>query len=71
MPMLPTEIDTAAGAGATQARRPTVVPVPAAVSPELADRPRRRTFTVPDKLRVLAQTDRAADTGGVGAILAP
>jgi transposase len=69
MPMLPTEIDTAAGAGTNQGRRPTVVPAPAAVSPELAERPRRRTFTVQDKLRILAQTDRAADTGGVGAIL--
>jgi transposase len=29
----------------------------------------RRTFTVQDKLRILAKTDRAADSGGVGAIL--
>lgn len=45
------------------------VPAPVAASPELSDRPRRRTFTVQDKLRILAETDRAADTGGVGAIL--
>jgi transposase-like protein len=35
----------------------------------LADRPRRRTFTVQDKLRILAETDRAADSGRIGAIL--
>jgi transposase-like protein len=45
------------------------VPAPAAASPELSDRPRRRTFTAEDKLRILAETDRAADTGGIGAIL--
>ena len=27
------------------------------------------TFTVQDKLRILAETDRATETGGVGAIL--
>jgi transposase-like protein len=42
---------------------------PAAVSPEISGPPRRRTFTVQDKLRILAETDRAADTGGIGAIL--
>ena len=31
--------------------------------------PRRRTFTAQDKLRILAETDRAAGTGGIGAIL--
>ena len=36
---------------------------------ELPDRPRRRIFTVEEKLRVLAETDRAADTGGISAIL--
>ena len=42
---------------------------PASASPELSDRPRRRTFTAQDKLRILAETDRAAETGGIGAIL--
>jgi transposase-like protein len=46
-----------------------VVAAPAATSPELPDRPRRRIFTVEEKLRVLAETDRAADTGGISAIL--
>jgi transposase-like protein len=39
------------------------------VSPEVSGRPRRRTFTARDKLRILAATDRAAETGGIGAIL--
>jgi transposase-like protein len=64
-----TQLDTAAGAGTQGGRRPTIVPAPAAVSPEISGRPRRRTFTVQDKLRILAETDRAADTGGIGAIL--
>jgi transposase len=69
MPMPLTQLDTAAGAGTQGGRRPTIVPAPAAVSPEISGRPRRRTFTVQDKLRILAETDRAADTGGIGAIL--
>jgi transposase-like protein len=35
----------------------------------LAGRPRRRTFTAQDKLRILAETDGAAETGGISAIL--
>src|ERR1035438_4089043 len=48
--------------------RPCPLP-PAAAAPELSDRPRRRTFTVQTKLRVLAEIDAAADVGGIGAIL--
>src|SRR5712671_2279412 len=69
MPMLPKPINPAGGAVTVGLRRPTVVPAPCAASPELAHRPRRRTFTAQDKLRILTETDRAADTGGVGAIL--
>ena len=36
---------------------------------ELSDRPKRRTFTAGEKLRILAETDRAADTGEISAIL--
>jgi transposase len=36
---------------------------------ELSARPRRRTFTARDKLRILAETDRASETGGIGLIL--
>lgn len=69
MPMLPTQNDAEAGAAAGGGRRPTVVAAPASASPELSARPRRRTFTARDKLRILAETDRAAETGGIGSIL--
>ncbi len=39
------------------------------MSPELSARPRRRTFTAKDKLRILADVDRAVETGGIGAVL--
>jgi transposase-like protein len=45
------------------------VPAPLAASPELSERPLRRTFTAQDKLRILAEIDRVTDTGGIGAIL--
>jgi transposase len=45
------------------------VPATLAAPPELANRPRRRSFTAQDKLRILAETDRAAATGGIAAIL--
>ena len=69
MPMNQPHIDGAAGAATNGGRRPTVVAAPAAPSPELSGHPRRRTFTAQDKLRILAETDRAAETGGIGAIL--
>jgi hypothetical protein len=60
----------AAGADKEEGRRPTIVSAPAAASPELLDRPRRRTFTAQDKLRILGEADRAAGVpGGVGAIV--
>ena len=69
MPMLLPQTDAATGGGTDGGRRPPVVPPPVAASPELSDRPRRRTFTAKDKLRILAEADRAAATGGIGAIL--
>ena len=69
MPNKVAETKTAAGAGTEGGRRPTVVPAPAAVNPELSDRPKRRTFTAGEKLRILEETDRAAGTGEIGAIL--
>ncbi len=68
MPMQQTLIDAEAGAATSGGRRPRIVAAPASASPELSDRPRRRTFTAQDKLRILAETDRA-ETGGIGAIL--
>src|SRR5438270_10156568 len=62
-------IDLTHAAGHSQARKPTTVPPPSAASPELSPRPRRRTFSAAAKLRILAETDRAADTGGIAAIL--
>jgi transposase len=69
MPMLHTPIDAEAGAAMNGGRRPTIVAAPASASSELSDRPRRRTFTAKDKLRILADIDRAAETRGIGAIL--
>jgi transposase-like protein len=70
MPMLQTPIDAEAGVGTNGGRRPTVVAAPASASPELSSgRPRRRRFTVEDKLRILTETDRASEIGGIGAIL--
>jgi transposase len=69
MPMLPTLVELEVDAAANPGRRPTVVAAPASSSPELLDRPHRRIFTAADKLRILAETDRAANTGGISAIL--
>ena len=69
MPMLPPQNDAEAGAATDGGRRPTIVAAPASAPSELSARPRRRTFTARDKARVLAETDRAAETGGIGAIL--
>ena len=69
MPRTPgIETSAAAGAGTEEGRRPTLVSAAAATSPELFERPRRRTFTAADKLRILDEVDRAAP-GGAGAIL--
>jgi transposase len=60
----------AAGAETEEGRRPAIVSAPAAASPELLDRPLRRTFTAKDKLRILGEVDRAAGTpGAIGAII--
>jgi transposase len=69
MPIRDVKLDGAAGADAVGGRRPTAVAAPAAAAaPELSDRPRRRTFTVGDKLRILAEIDRAP-AGGTAVIL--
>ena len=69
MPSKVAASSAASGPGTEEGRRPTIVPGPLAASPELSSRPRRRTFTVEDKLRILAETDQAAESGSVGAIL--
>jgi transposase-like protein len=40
-----------------------------ATDPEVSDRPRRRTFTAPEKLRILKKADQAAGMGAIGVIL--
>ena len=55
MPSKEAKTNGAAGIDAEGGRRPTAVPAPATVAPELLDRPRRRTFTAQTKLRVLAE----------------
>ncbi len=63
------EYPAAAGAEA-EGRRPTLVSAPAAASPELSHRPRRRKFTAKEKLRILGEIDRAAGIpGAIGAIM--
>src|SRR3954453_4335985 len=69
MPNRVAEAQAAAGAGTEEGRRPTVVPAPAAANPEVSDRPKRRTFTAGEKLRILEENDRAAGAGDIGAIL--
>ena len=63
----PIELTNAAGLKA--GRKPTTVPPSPGASPELSPRPQRRTFSAAAKLRILEETDRAADTGGIAAIL--
>lgn len=65
MPLSATISEAVPDAGET----PRVVAAPASVPPEMSARPKRRTFTAAEKLRILAETDRAADTGGIAAIL--
>ena len=57
----------AAGADKEDGRRPTIVSAPAAASPELLDRPRRRTFTAQDCASLRRSTARRP--GSVGAIV--
>jgi len=69
MPNTDGPIDPTHAAGNSEARKPTTVPPPSAASAEFSPRPQRRTFSAAAKLRILAETDRAADTGGIAAIL--
>ncbi len=69
MPNIHSQLDAAAGAGPEEGCRPTILPAPAAASPELSVQPKRPIFSAATKLRILAETDRAADTGGIAAVL--
>ena len=66
---LPTPLPAAPEDPARTASAARVVAAPKVVSAEFTAVPKRRSFTAKYKLRVLAETDRAADTGGISAIL--
>src|SRR5580700_1716928 len=69
MPNTDGPIELTDAAGMKPGRKPTTVPPPPAASPELSPRPQRRAFSATAKLRILEETDRAVDTGGIAAIL--
>src|ERR1700712_2555861 len=69
MPNTNGAIDATNVAGKEEGGKPKTVSSPPAASPEVSPRPRRRTFSATAKLRILEETDRAADTGGIAAIL--
>ncbi len=64
---LPTPLPSSPERPASTSARVVAAPVVAAA--EFTDTPKRRSFTAKYKLRILAETDRAADTGGISAIL--
>ena len=69
MPNSLEQIDAAAGDGTAGGRRPSVVPSPAAASPEISERPRRRQFSAQEKLRILREADAATGKGVISSLL--
>jgi transposase len=61
--------DVGSGAVLAPTSPPRVVAAPAVSTAELTSTPKRRSFTAKYKLRILDETDRAADTGMVTSIL--
>lgn len=66
--VMPSQMPLSADAG-SEISPGRVVTAPSAPAAELTATPKRRSFTAKYKLRILNETDRAADTGGVSAIL--
>ena len=66
---LPTPLPSLPEVSASMASAARVVAAPLAASSEFTALPKRRSFTAQYKLQMLAETDRAADTGGISAIL--
>lgn len=66
---LSTPLQASAEVPASMAAVARVVAAPAVPSAEFTDAPKRRSFTAKYKLRILDETDRAANTGCVSAIL--
>lgn len=68
---LQTQLSPEAGSDDQASTQPParVVAAPVVPTAELTRAPKRRSFTAKYKLRILDETDRAADTGGVSGIL--
>ena len=66
---LPTHFPSSPEVPALTASAAGVAARPLAASPEFTALPKRRSFTAKYKLQILAETDRATETGGVSAIL--
>ena len=65
----PTPFSTAPEVIASTASAGRIVVAPLVASSEFTALPKRRSFPAKYKLQILAETDRAADTGGISAIL--
>ena len=66
---LPTALPATPEGPASTASAAHVVAAAKVASAEFTTVPKRRRFTAKYKLQILAETDRAADTGGISAIL--
>ena len=66
---LPTALSAAPEGPATTASAARVVAAANVASAEFTAVPKRRNFSAKYKLQILAETDRAVETGGVSAIL--
>ena len=66
---LPTPLPAAPEGPATTASAARVVASPKEASAEFTAVPKRRSFSAKYKLQILAETDRAMETGGISAIL--
>ena len=65
----PTPLPAAPEGAASSSPAARVVASPKVASAEFTGLPRRRSFTAKYKLQILAETDRAGETGGISAIL--
>ena len=66
---LPTPLPAAPESPASSSPATRVVASPQMASAEFTAVPKRRSFTAKYKLQILAETDGAAETGGISAIL--
>ena len=66
---LPTPLISSPEVPASPASGARFVAAPVPSTAEFTAGPKRRSFTAKYKLRILDETDRAADTGGISAIL--